>query len=398
MTVRVQPRLRAAVIGAGFVGTQHIEALHRIGVEVAIVATSEPRGAQAAARSLGAERWTTDWASAATDHGVDVVHVCVPNNLHRDVVLTALDGNKHVICEKPLGVDVVEGRDLVAAAAQVDRVTVLCHNYRFFPMAAELRMRVGAGQLGTVHTVRGVYLQDWLLSPAATNWRVDAARGGRSRAVADIGSHWIDLAETVSHQRVTEVVADTSIVFSRRPGHQHGETFAKADGDEAMVEVGTEDQAGLLIRFDGGAHGTLALSQVAAGHANDLQLAVDGTSGSATWQQERPDQLVLSSGGSRETLSRAPDALSAGVGRLAQLPAGHNEGWADALRNLLGAAYEEIRGGRDRDAAEAAPLPTFSDGLRHTAFVEATMCSAAEGRWVTVDEVLAAGQPMQPVT
>ncbi len=165
-----------------------------------------------------------------------------------------------------------------------------------------------------------------------------------------------------------------------------------------MVEVGTEDQAGLLIRFDGGAHGTLARSQVAAGHANDLQLAVDGASGSATWQQERPDQFVISSGGSRETLSRAPDGLSAGVDRLPQLPAGHNEGWADALRSLFAAAYEEISGGRDRDAAAAAPLPTFSDGVRHMAFVEATMCSAAERRWVTVDEVLAAGQSMQPVT
>ena len=329
---------------------------------------------------------------------VDVVHVCVPNNLHRDVVLTALEGNKHVICEKPLGLDVVEARDLVAAADRVDRVTVLCHNYRFFPMAAELRMRVGAGQLGTVHAIRGAYLQDWLLSPTATNWRVDAARGGRSRAVADIGSHWVDLAETVSHQRVTEVIADVSTVFSRRPGHQHVETFVRAEGADEMVEVGTEDQAGLLVRFNGGAHGTVALSQVAAGHANDLQLAIDGASGSATWQQERPDQLVISSGGKRETLSRAPDGLSAGVGRLAQLSAGHNEGWADALRNLLTAAYDEISGGRDPDAAAAAPLPTFNDGLRHMAFVEAAMCSAAERRWVAVDEVLVAGQSMQAVT
>ena len=187
------------------------------------MATSEPRSAQTAARSLGAERWTTDWASTATDQAVDVVHVCVPNNLHRDVVLTALGGNKHVICEKPLGADVVEARDLAAAADRVDRVSVLCHNYRFFPMAAELRVRVGAGQLGTVHAMRGVHLQDWLLSPTATNRRVDVARGGRSRAVADIGSHWVDLAETVSYQRVTEVIADMSIVFSRRPGHQHGE-------------------------------------------------------------------------------------------------------------------------------------------------------------------------------
>lgn len=390
--------LRAAVIGVGFVGTQHVEALRRVGVEVVVVAASDARRAETAAGSLGVERWTGDWAAAAADAGVDVVHVCVPNDLHRDVVIAALDARKHVVCEKPLGLDVAQGRELAAAADRTDRVSALCHNYRFFPMAAELRARVSAGELGPLHALRGAYLQDWLLSPATTNWRVDVARGGRSRTIADIGSHWVDLAETVSHQRLAAVLADVTTVHRRRPGYAHVGTFARAGDGLGLIDVTTEDQAGLLLRFDGGIHGTLALSQVAAGHGNDLELSVDGANGSATWRQERPDELWLSSDGQTQIITRAPDRLSAGAGRLAHLPAGHNEGWADALRNLLGAAYAEIGGDRDPSEAAAAPLPTFDDGLRHLAFVEAALRSAAEQRWVALDEVLARGRSVQEVS
>lgn len=397
MSAHAGGRRRAAVIGVGFVGAQHVDALHRIGVDVAIVAASEASRAEAAARAMRVDRWTADWGTAAVDADIDVVHVCVPNDLHRDVVMAALGARKHVVCEKPLGMDVMQGRELAAAADRTDRVTALCHNYRFFPMAAELRARVASGALGAPHAVRGAYLQDWLLSPMATNWRVDATRGGRSRTVADIGSHWVDLAENTSRQRLTEVMADMSTVFAQRPDRAHSETFSNAAAGAEMLDVGTEDQAGLLLRFDGGALGTLSLSQVAAGHGNDLELSIDGAKGSATWRQERPDDLVIATDGRRETIGRAVNRLSAGVGALAQLPAGHNEGWADALRNLLAAAYAEIGGGRDHAEAEAAPLPTFDDGLRHLAFVEAAMCSAAERRWVTIDEVLV-GQPMLGVS
>lgn len=386
---------RAAVIGVGFVGAQHVDALRRIGVDVAIIASSEAGRAEATARALRVDSWTGVWETAV-EADVDVVHVCVPNDLHRDVVIAALDANKHVICEKPLGMDVGEGRELATAADRTDRVTVLCHNYRFFPMAAELRARVGGGELGPVHALRGAYLQDWLLSPSATNWRVDPARGGRSRTIADIGSHWVDLAETVSNQRVTEVMADLSTVFAQRPGHEHVASFSAATDGADMVDVGTEDQAGLLLRFDGGAHGTLALSQVAAGHGNDLDLSVDGAIGSATWRQERPDELVIATGEARHSVVRAPSQVSAGVEPLVHLPAGHNEGWADALRNLLAAAYAEIGDRRTADEADAAPLPTFDDGLRHLAFVEAALCSADERRWVSIDQVLT-NQPVEAV-
>jgi predicted dehydrogenase len=390
---------RAAVIGVGFVGAQHVEALRRIGVEVAMVASSGEGRARDAARALDVPRWTADWKAAVADPTIEVVHVCVPNDLHRSVVLESLDAGKHVVCEKPLGLDLAEGRELAMAAARSDRVTVLCHNYRFFPMVAELRQRVAAGALGRLSSIRGTYLQDWLLSADATNWRIDAGRGGRSRAIADIGSHWIDLAETVAHVELEAVMADVSTVHARRPGYDHVGTFAAGGGDGTdWVQVTTEDQAGLLLRFRGGIKGSLTVSQVAAGHSNDLALSLDGTVGSATWRQERPDELWLGRAGSAEVIVRSPDRLAPGVRHLAHLPAGHNEGWADALRNLLAAAYAAIGGGRDGEQAAAAPLPTFEDGVRHLAFGEAALRSAAEGRWVAISEVLAPAPSVQEVT
>ena len=382
---------RAAVIGIGFVGAQHVEALRRIGTDVVVVAASDERRAEAAAAALGVPRSTGDWVSAASDSSVDVVHVCVPNDLHREVVLAALRSNHHVVCEKPLGMDVPQCRELVAAAEGTDRVTVLCHNYRFFPMVAELRARIRAGDLGRLHALRGAYLQEWLLSPRATNWRVDRSRGGRSRAIADIGTHWVDLAETVTGRMLSAVMADVTTVHTRRPAFADRTTFSDGSGETQVgtVEVVNEDQAGLLLRFDGDVRGTLTVSQVAAGHGNDLELSADGSGGSATWRQAVPDELWLSSRGIVQTVSRAPDRLSPGARGLARLPAGHNEGWADALRNLLAAAYGQIDGGRSDSEAAVAPLPTFRDGLRHLAFVEAALCSAAEGRWVAIDEALA---------
>jgi predicted dehydrogenase len=144
--------------------------------------------------------------------------------------------------------------------------------------------------------------------------------------------------------------------------------------------------------------GTLTVSQVAAGHSNDLSLSIDGSTGSATWRQERPDELWLGRADAAETIARSPAHLSPGVRQLARLPAGHNEGWADALRNMLDAAYAAMDGRRDPDEGSAAPLPTFEDGVRHLAFVEAALLSASEGHWIAIEDVLARTPSVQEVS
>jgi predicted dehydrogenase len=380
-------RPAAAIVGAGFVGAQHVDALRRIGVEVRLLASSSAERAESAARALGIARSSGDWESVVTDPAIDVVHVCVPNDLHRPVVLAALGAGKHVVCEKPLALTVAEGRELQAAAERSGRVAVLCHNYRFFAMVAELRLRATAGALGELHALRGHYLQDWLLAPDATNWRIDTARGGQSRVLADIGTHWIDLAEQVSGRRLEAVIAQLSTLHGTRPDYRHVATFGGGTGDGNSIPVTTEDQASLLLRFQGGLHGAVWLSQVSAGHRNDLELAVDGSDGSATWRQEQPDELLIGRSEEVHGITRSPSGLAPGARSLARLPAGHNEGWADALRNLVAAAYAEIEGGRDEASKRAAPLPTFEDGVRHLAFVEAALRSAADGRWASVADV-----------
>lgn len=401
--------IRAAVIGTGFVGAQHVEALRRLGdVEVATVAAStDARGAEAA-RRLHVPQGRGDYRRILDDPSIDVVHVCTPNVHHAEMATAALEAGKHVVCEKPLAMDAAEAGPLVALAESSDRLSVLCHNYRFYPMAAELRSLVHDGALGEPHLVRGTYLQDWLLLPTDYNWRVDPATGGASRAIADIGTHWVDLAETVTSRVLEAVLAETLTLHPRRLAAD-AKTFEQADtgADEGVpsgpVTVGelgrasesadrwrdvhTEDQATMLLRFSGDLRGITTISQVAAGHKNALEISVDGASGSATWRQERPDVLAVGRrDGANELLTRSPNAGSAAERALAHLPGGHNEGWADGFRNLLGAAYSVIRGDATPDEMPV-PLPTFRDGRRHLLFVEAALRSAAEQGWVSVSSV-----------
>jgi predicted dehydrogenase len=333
-------RPHALVLGTGYAGQRHAEALRELGIPM--TGPLSARGAM------------TDPAPIH-ERGIDVVHVCAANDLHAPLTVAALDAGKHVICEKPLALDVRTAEDLAARAGRSAGLAVLAYSYRFHPMLVELAARVSSGQLGEIHGVRGAFLQDWLLLPTDDNWRVDVARGGASRVVADIGSHWLDLAESATGRAVESVVAQVS--------HLHDRV--------------TEDQAGLLLRFAGGLAGACVLSQAAAGHGNDLQLSIDGSSASASWRYERGDELWIGERGAAGIVSRLGELASADARRLARLPAGPNE----ARRNLLAAAYARLAGDERR---AAAPLPTFADGVRHLRFAAAALESAKRRTWVDV--------------
>jgi predicted dehydrogenase len=335
----VEGERRALVIGSGYAGVKHAEALDELAVPYT--------GPVSARRAMEDPR-------ALDDPAVSVVHVCAANDLHVGLASRALRAGKDVICEKPLAVDVRGAEELVALARKSGRLAVLAYNYRFHPLVVELAARVAF--LGPLHTARGSFLQDWLLLATDANWRVEEARGGASRAIADIGAHWLDLAELVSGKRIVAVVAQL--------GRLHGR--------------GTEDHAGLLLRFSDGMTGALMLSQAAAGHRNDMELSLDGATGSATWRHERPDELWLGSrGGDALVVRRNDELLSPAARSLAALPSGPNE----ARRNLLAAVYARLSGDK---AAPAAPLPTFEDGLRHARFAAAALESASRETWVTV--------------
>jgi predicted dehydrogenase len=370
--------LRAGVVGTGFIGAVHVDALRRLGVEVAGVVGSTPD--RAAAKRLGPVY--ESYEALLDDGGIDVVHLTTPNHLHHAQVKAALEAGKHVVCEKPLALTATESGELLELAERSGLVHCTNFNIRFYPLVQEARARARGGALGQVWNVHGAYLQDWLLLPTDWNWRLDPAKGGTLRAVADIGSHWLDLAQFVTGLDVEQVFADlaTTIPVRRRPAGEV-ETFSSAAGvarvDEAMS---TEDVAHILVRFRGGARGSCVISQVSAGRKNAVRFEVDGSEGALAWEGERPEELWL---GHRDapngTLLRDPALMDAAARTTTQLPAGHAEGFADTFRELYRAVYRAVAAGAPGD-----DYPTFRAGHVENVLGEAVARSNDEQRWVEV--------------
>jgi predicted dehydrogenase len=373
--------LKAAVAGTGFIGVVHVEALRRLGVEVIGVCGSTPERAEAKGLAPAYE----SYGALLADARVDVVHVTTPNHLHHGQVREALAAGKHVVCEKPLATTSAESAELLELAAKSGLVHCTNFNLRFYPIALQARALVASGELGSVWNVHGGYLQDWLLYPTDWNWRLEPEKGGSLRAVADIGSHWMDLAQWVTGGRIEAVFADlkTALLVRQRPAGEV-ETFATA-GDVERVEapMTTEDIANLLFRFAGGGVGSAVVSQVSGGRKNSLRLEVDGSGGSLAWDSERAEELWL---GHRdrpnETLLRDPGLLQRDAQARTSLPGGHAEGFAETFRELYRAVYSAVLDG----GMPAEPdFPTFADGHRSNVLGDAVALSNNEKRWVEVE-------------
>lgn len=353
--------LRMGLIGAGFMGAVHSRAVRAAGGRLHAVAASSPERSALAARELGfAEARSAEELLADPD--VDVVHVCTPNATHQRFAAAAVDAGKHVVCEKPLAVDLTAARELADAADEAGIVTAVPFVYRFHPMVREARARVRRGDIGDLTLVVGSYLQDWLLEASDDDWRVDRAAGGASRAFGDIGSHLVDVVEFVSGRRIVSLQAVTSTVHPIRSGRA----------------VHTEDIAMVLVRFDGDAVGTLTVSQVSAGHGNDLRFELTGTRASVSFAQETPDTLTIGRRGSREIIDRGASPSGPDAERLSLVPQGHPMGYQDAFNAFVRDAYATIDG-RPREG-----MPTFGDGARAAAVTDAVMRSARSGERVAV--------------
>jgi len=377
----------AAVIGSGFIGTVHVEGLRRLGVPIHGLLGSSAERAGSRADALGLPRAYASLDELLDDERVEVVHVTSPNHLHHPQVKQILAAGRHVVCEKPLAMTSEESAELVRLAADSGRVAAVNFNIRFYPLNQHLREVVREGGLGDVRLVTGHYFQDWLLLETDWNWRLDPEHGGALRAVGDIGSHWLDLVTFVTGQRVSEVMADlaTFIPVRRQPSGPV-ETFSMVRAAETVDrEITTEDAATILLRFENGARGAVAISQLSAGRKNSLQYQVDGSTGAAAWDAETPDHLWL---GHRdrpnEILLRNP-ALMGSAGRAAStLPGGHVEGFGDTFPALFRAVYGAIAAG---GPSGQAPYARFEDGHAEMLIGDAVLRSAREGRWVEVAPV-----------
>ena len=376
----------AAVIGVGFIGIAHIEALRRIGVDVRGVLGSTPERARAKADGAGVDRVYASLDELLVDPAVQVVHITSPNVAHYEQCLAVIDAGKHLICEKPLALTATETADLSARATTAGIVNAVCFNIRFYPINHQASSMVRAGELGEVLRVSGSYHQDWLLYPTDWNWRVDTGVGGTSRAMADIGSHWLDLVKFITGLRVDAVFADlqTAIPVRTRPIGEV-ETFAGPLTEATPTEdvaIGTEDGGGVLLRFDGGAKGVLSVSQVNAGRKNAPTWEVACTDGGLAWNGEQPEALWIGHRGrANEVLLRDPGIMSTSARARTDYPGGHAEGFPDTFKQLFRAFYGDVeRGG----PAITPDYPTFADGHESVALTEAILASARDGRWTEV--------------
>jgi predicted dehydrogenase len=347
-------------------------------VEIAGVVGSSPE--RAAAKRLGPV--VESYEALLADERIDVVHLTTPNSLHYEQVRAALAAGKHVVCEKPLALTAEESADLLARAEESGLVHCTNFNIRFYPQVQEARARARGGDLGEIWSVHGGYLQDWLLRPTDWNWRLEPEKGGALRAVADIGSHWLDLVQFVTGLEVAAVFADlaTAIPVRRRP-HGAVETFAAAaDAERDDAPMSTEDLAHILVRFRGGARGSCVVSQVAAGRKNAVHFEVDGADGALAWNGEVPEELWL---GHRDEpnglLLRNPSLMHPEAAGTARLPAGHAEGFADTFRELYRAVYRAVAAGEPGD-----DYPTFRAGHVENVLGEAVARSNRMERWVEV--------------
>jgi predicted dehydrogenase len=384
-------RLKAGIIGTGFIGPAHIEALRRVGnVDVVAIASKERSRAESIAATYGIPRVYDGWKDVVCDREIDVVHNCTPNNLHFEINRAAILSNKHIISEKPLTMTVKKSAELVQLVRTHKVVNAINFNYRFYPLIQHARTMVEKGELGDVYLVHGHYLQDWLYYKTDYNWRLETKLGGTSRAVADIGSHWCDLVQFIAGQKIVSVFADLVTIHRTRSRPRVAvETFKGKETPSASkaedVTIKTEDAGTVLLRFEGGAKGVFTVSQVSAGRKNREWFEIDGSKKAIAWDQEEPNQLWV---GYREKpneiLIKDPSLLDPSVRRYAHYPGGHPEGYPDGPKNLFANVYDFIRRGDDPRKAQP-DFPTFADGYWENLIVDAILKSNRSQRWVDVD-------------
>ena len=380
--------IKTAIIGTGFMGRVHLEAVRRLEfVEAAAVAGRNADAAQRLGAGISIPVITGDYRKIVRDPAIDAVHICTPNAQHFLMAKEALQAGKHVICEKPLATSVEEGEELISLAERQGLGNCVCHNLRYYPMVQQMRCMREDGDLGDILVVQGTYFQDWLLYDTDWNWRVDPQAGGPSRCMADIGSHWFDMAEHVTGLRVTSLCADLQTFHRTRKRPKHSvETFSnKLLGSEDYVEAGvdTEDFGSVIFRMGARARGSVTASQVSAGRKNRLSVEVCGTRASVAWNQERPDELwVGHRDAGNEIVIKDPSLLKAAARSYADLPGGHSEGYDDTFKQVFRRFYASIR-----NPGDAVEYPQFGDGLRQLSILNAEFLSHRTRGWVDVPAV-----------
>ncbi|HMD42640.1 MAG TPA: Gfo/Idh/MocA family oxidoreductase [Candidatus Acidoferrum sp.] len=383
---RLMQNLNAAIVGLGFVGRAHLDALRRLGIPVLGILGSTPQRTKEAAAALDVPRAYSSLEELARDGSLQVVHLCTPNYLHFEEASQLLRAGKHVLCEKPLALDSRESAALVSLTKEVNLVGGVAYNLRYYPLCQEARSLVKSGGVGQVRLVHGSFLQDWLLYPTDWNWRLESKLGGELRAVSDIGTHWLDLMMWITGSTVSGLCADLATVMpSRQRPKGRVESFQKAEStDTEEMLISTDDYASVLLHFENEARGVMTVSQVSAGRKARLWFEIDGSEASLAFDSECPNSLWI---GRRdrasELLPKDPALLSPEARGYAGYPGGHAEGYPDTFVQLFKDFYSYVAGG---DFRAPRRFPTFETGHQELILCEAIAESAQKKAWVHLDE------------
>lgn len=373
-----QPRI--ALIGTGMIAGAHLRAARTLGAEVLGILGSRPERSAQVAREWRIPTGYPDLAALIAERP-DVVHVCTPNNSHACYAEALIRAGIHAVVEKPVATTLADAELLADLAAKNGVVVTVPYVYRYHPLVREIRARRIAGEFGDIALVHGSYLQDWLLSPDAATWRANPVEGGPSRAFADIGTHWCDLAEFVSGEQFLRLSAITSITHPTRPRHSttsFGGAVSSGNQQPEHVPVHTEDIAVVNFETARNIPATTVISQVSAGRKNRLWLEIDGTTGSAVFDQENPETIWLGRENETVLLHRGETGARPEQARFNHVPAGHPQGWTDAFTAFIHDTYQAVGG----DVPDG--LPTIDDGLRSVGLIDAVLTSAQNRQWVTV--------------
>jgi predicted dehydrogenase len=378
-------KIKVGIVGAGFVAAFHIEALSRLGnVEVTAISDHVKELAQNVGLKYGISKTFDDFDKMLNDEEIEAIHICTPNYLHYEMVKKVIEHGKHVVCEKPLAMNSVEAKELVDKAKKKGITNAVSYNMRFYPMVQQVKAMVEDGEIGDIYLVHGTYLQDWLFFNTDYNWRVEATLGGESRVIADIGTHWFDMAQYTTGKRINRVMADfsTFIPVRKKPLKKEALTFtAKREVEEyEEVNVDTEDHGTVLLRFDGNTKGVFTGSQVCAGRKNYLTLEINGSKQSLVWCQEDANKIWI---GRRErengVAQKDFNVLKPKSAVYAMSPGGLGEGYPDTFKNLFRNVYGTLEGEK-----ENGDYPAFIDGYEEIALVEAIIRSSKEEKWIDV--------------
>ncbi len=382
-------KVRVGVIGAGFIGHVHIEALRRLGyVDVVAVAEKDQSTADSAAAELRIPKAYGKAEDLIRDKDLDAVHIATLNHLHYPLAKLAMESGKHVLCEKPLAMESGQARDLLSIARGTKVIHAICHNMRYYPLVKQARSMVAAGELGGVRLIHGHYLQDWLFLETDYNWRLISKIGGKSRAVADIGTHWLDMVQHITGQKVVSVFADlTTFIPVRKKPKVEAATFVVQNlgpEDYEDVPIDTEDHGTIMLKFSGGAKGVLLASQVCAGRKNYIHFEINGTKKSLEWNGEDPNTMWVGQRGAMNSqFMKDPNLFYPEAARYGYVASGLGEGYLDTFKSVFADFHSWILSGKAMDV-EQATFPTFQTGLNELAIVDAVLESARSTTWVDV--------------